>query len=433
MFPAPLFLFLLVLISPLCLIFDGPLAYGLVTAVAAVLVAIVALRIRSGEAEFLSKLFFPIVLVAALPVLIMLIQLMPSKSIGLANSIWESASTATSRPLAGRVTIDVGATLICLVRYFSFFGLMFAAAAIAIDRRRASWVLSVLTVAATASALIALVAGYSGFLNSSTRNDGLNIIAAMDVAVLGALIAIAMVLQIRERAFAASSMPTNLPLLRLMLVFCAIAIAICFFTVFKHGSTGAFFALAAGVITFLVAAIVRRFQLDAWGYSAVVAIVAVIAIAALALRPGEKVTDPTVALAASPQSPLVSLTGRILAETRWLGTGAGTFSAVLPIYGDVDELSAGTMAPSAAAALAIEMGKPFLWATLLASIVLVLVLFRGAARRGRDSFYPAAGASCVVAIVVLAFNNGGLFNTTVLLISSVAVGLAIAQGRSRTV
>src|SRR5262249_33541834 len=76
--------------------------------------------------------------------------------------------------------------------------------------------------------------------------------------------------------------------------------------VFKYGTTGAFFALASGIITFLVAAIVRRFQLDAWGYSAVIAIVAVIAIAALALRPGERVTDPTVALAASPQSPLVS-------------------------------------------------------------------------------------------------------------------------------
>lgn len=432
MFPAPLFLLLLILFSPLCLIFDGPLAYGLVAAVAAVLVAIIALRIRSGEAEFLSSLIFPVVLVATLPIVIMLIQLVPSKSIGLANPIWESASAAISRRLAGSVTIDVGATLICLVRYFSFFGLMFATVAIAIDRRRASWVLSALTVAATVSALMALVAGYV-FPNFSAQNHALNIVAAIDIAVLGVIIAVTMVLQIRERAFAKSSMPKNLGLLRMMLVFCVITIAICFFTIFKYGTSGSFFALAFGIITLLVAAIVRRLELDAWGYSAVIAIVAVIAIAALALRPGERIVDLTVALAASPQSPLVALTGRVLAETSWLGTGAGTFSSVLPIYGDIDELSAGNVAPTAAAALAVEMGKPFLWAILAISAALVLALFRGAVHRGRDLFYPAAGASCVVAIVVLAFNNSGLFNTSVLLISTVAVGLAIAQIRRRPV
>ena len=105
-----------------------------------------------------------------LPIVIMLIQLVPSKSIGLANPIWESASAAISRRLAGSVTIDLGATLICLVRYFSFFGLMFATVAIAIDRRRASWVLSVLTVTATVSALMALVAGYGGFPNFGAQN-----------------------------------------------------------------------------------------------------------------------------------------------------------------------------------------------------------------------------------------------------------------------
>jgi len=142
-------------------------------------------------------------------------------------------------------------------------------------------------------------------------------------------------------------------------------------------------------------------------------------------------TDFTVALAAAPQSPLISLTRRLLAETGWLGTGAGTFAALLPIYGNIDELAAGTVAPSAAAAIAIEMGKPFLWVTLICGVVLVITLLRGAARRGRDSFYPTVGASCVVAIVVLAFNNSGLFNTSVLLISAVTIGLAIAQSKRR--
>ena len=427
MFPAPLLLVLLVLISPLCLIFDGPMAYGVVTASASLLLLIIAVRIRPGEAEFFSRLIFPVALVATVPVLVIVIQLIPSESIGLANAVWRSAAGALSRRIAASVTIDAGETLICLVRYCSFVGLMFSTIAIAIDRRRASWILSALTLATTLSALMVVVAGFA----DAAEISALDTVAATDAAVLGIIIAVAMVSQIRERANAASAGQTSLGLLRLMLLLCLAAIGVSSFAVIKYGTTGAFFALAFAIIIFIVAGVIRRFELDAWGYLAVVAIVVVIAIAALALRPSERMTDFTVALAAAPQSPLISLTRRLLAETGWLGTGAGTFAALLPIYGNIDELAAGTVAPSAAAAIAIEMGKPFLWVTLICGVVLVITLLRGAARRGRDSFYPTVGASCVVAIVVLAFNNSGLFNTSVLLISAVTIGLAIAQSKRR--
>jgi len=429
MFPAPLLLFLLILISPLCLIFDGPMAYGVVTALVSLLLLIIAVRIRPGEAEFSSRLIFPVALVAAVPVLIILIQLVPSESIGLANSIWRSAGAVLSRRVTASITIDPGETLICMVRYFSLVGLMFATAAIAIERRRASWVLPALTVATTLSALMAVVAG----LASAAHDNALDTVATTDAAVLGIIIAVAMVSQIRERATAASADQTSLGLPRLMHLVCLAAIGISSFAVFQYGTIGTFVALAFAIITFIVAGVIRRFQLDTWGYLAVVAVVIVIAIAALALRPGERTMDFTVALAAAPQSPLIGLTRRLLAETGWFGTGAGTFAALLPIYGDIDELAAGAVPPSAAAAIAVEMGKPFLWAALICGIVLVITLLRGAARRGRDSFYPAAGASCVVAVIVLAFNNSGLFNTAVLVISAVSIGLAIAQSKSRTV
>ena len=159
MFPAPLFLVLLILTSPLCLIFDGPITYGLIAAAAAVLVAIVGLRIRPGEAEFLSSLIRPVALVAAVPVLAILIQLMPLRSLGLANPIWQSAATALSRPVIGSITVDPGATLICLARYLSLAGLVFVAAAVAIDRRRASWILFALTTATALTALMMLAVG----------------------------------------------------------------------------------------------------------------------------------------------------------------------------------------------------------------------------------------------------------------------------------
>src|SRR5882672_965176 len=119
MFPAPQFLTLLILTSPAILVFDGPIIHGLIIAAAALSVAIIALRIRPGEADFLSSVVRPLAVVAVVPALWMLIQVLPLKTIGLANPIWDSAASALGRPLAGSISIDPGATLVSLARYLS--------------------------------------------------------------------------------------------------------------------------------------------------------------------------------------------------------------------------------------------------------------------------------------------------------------------------
>ena len=59
-------------------------------------------------------------------------------------------------------------------------------------------------------------------------------------------------------------------------------------------------------------------------------------------------------------------------------TGAGTFAALLPIYRDLNEMGTGTVAPNALAAVAIEMGRPFLMASLVAAIALIVIFLHGA-------------------------------------------------------
>jgi hypothetical protein len=85
------------------------------------------------------------------------------------------------------------------------------------------------------------------------------------------------------------------------------------------------------------------------------------------------------------------------------------------------------------AAIAVEMGWPFLLASLIATIALVVALLRGALQRGRDSFYAMAGASCVVAMTLLAFGNAGLLSTPVSVMTAAIVGMAIAQSKSRSI
>lgn len=431
MFPAPLILVLIILISPLCLIFDGPITYGLIAAAAAVLVTIIGVRIRPGEAEFLSPLIRRVAFVAAIPVLAFLFQLLPLGSLGLANPIWRSAAAALSRPVVESISIDPGATTICLVRYLSLAGLLLATAAVTIDRRRAGWVLYALTMVTTLAALIAF--GLAGNIKLSADGRTMAVVAVTNASVLGIILATAAALQTLQRPASPSPRQDNPLLTLLAFVLCLVALATCALYVFQHATSGVYIALMFGLATLVVAIIIRRTQLDAWGYSAVAAVVVVIVIAALALRLGDRTIDSTLVLSNATQSPLAALTRRILSETGWLGTGAGTFAAILPVYRDIDELTAGNVAPTAAAAIAIEMGKPFLWLTIIGSTALVVMLLRGAARRGRDSLYPAAGASCAVAIMLLAFNNHGVFNSLVLVIMAAIVGLAIAQSKSRSV
>jgi hypothetical protein len=428
MFPAPLFLVLLIVTTPALIIFDGPIVYGLVTAAAALSVAIVALRIRAGEAGFLATVIRLVAIVAVVPAVWMLIQVLPLKTIGLAHPIWESAAAALGRPLAGSISIDPGDTLVSLARYLSAAAIAFVAAAAAVDRRRAEWILIALTAATTLIAFMVLAADLGTFTLFSNGDDGLVGHAATDSAGLGVIIAAASAFHTLERG---KAQPPGQRRPWLTFVACLIAFAICTSAVIVGATSQAYFAVACGVATLAIAVVTRRFSFGPWGYSAIISIALVVAIAAIALQPGNRIVDFTLAFAAHASAPLIALTQRVLTETSWMGTGAGTFAAILPIYQDIDELASGSVAPTAAAAIAVEMGRPFLWAILLAAIALVVTLLRGALLRRRDSFYSTAGASCVVAGTLLAFGNAALLSTPVVIIVAAIVGIAIAQSKSQ--
>ena len=434
MFPAPFFLILLIVTTPVALIFDGPIIHSLVAAAVSVSVAIVAIRIRPGEASFLAIVIRPVIVVAAVPALWMLVQVLPLKTVGLAHPIWESVATALGRPLAGSISIDPGDTLISLVRYLSTAAIAFVAAAVAIDRRRAEWILVALTVATTLIALMVLPAGLGGltFLNNSHSGPGAN--AAIDSEALGVILALVTALHMFERRKIQRTDRGGLTVwFWSVFVTCLMALVICAFALIVSATSQAYFSVACGVATLIVAVVIRRFNFGPWGYLAIISITLLVAIAAIALRSGSRTVDLTVAFATHVPAPLIAITQRALMETNWAGTGAGTFAAVLPIYRDIDELAAGPMAPTAAAAIAVEMGRPFLWANVMAAIALAVALLRASVRRGRDYLYSTAGASCIVTITPLAFGNAGLLSTPVSIIAIAVIGIAIGQSKSRSI
>jgi hypothetical protein len=432
MFLVSQFLTILIVTTPLILIFGGPIVHGWIIAAAAVSVAVVAVRVRPSEADFLSSIIRVPAIFALAPALWMVVQILPLKTVGLANPIWDSAATALGRPLGATISIDPGATLVSLARYLSVAAIALVGAAVAIDRHRSKWILFSLMTTTTLIAAMVLInqIGYFTFLNDGA---GRAISTATDCAGLGVTLAAAAALHTLEHGQTNRTDRGGLAI-RTLLTFaaCLAAIAICVLAVFVEATGNAYFAVTCGAATFVVAIVVRRFGLGSWGQSAIVALTLVVAIAVVALQPREQTMDLTLTFATRATEPLIAVTQRALAETRWTGTGAGTFAAVLPIYRDIDELTTGPAAPTTVAAIALEMGRPFLWAILMAAIALVVKLLRNSARRGRDSFYSMAGAGCIVTFALLGFGNAGLFGAPALIIAAATLGMAIGQSKSRS-
>ncbi len=434
MFPATLLLVLSLVTTPAMLVFDGPITHGVTVAAAAALSTIIGFRIRDGELDFLLSVIRPIALIAVIPALWMLIQVLPLGAIGFAHPIWESASSALGKPLAGSISIDTGATLISLARYLSIAAIALVASAVAVDRHRAEWILFTLTIATTLIGFLILTE-HLGIITVFDDYQGGSVrVAASDCATLGLILAAAATFQALERGYLKAQDQNSLAASYwLAFVACLGATVICFLAVLVSATGQAYFAIACGIATFAIAIAMRRLRFGPWGYAAIVAVVVVILFASVALQPSVQSTDITVAFAPQDSKQLISVTQRVLAGNGWFGTGAGTFSAILPIYRDFDELATGSLAPTAVAAIAVEMGRAFLWATLIAAAALLVALLRGAARRGRDPFYPIAGASCTVSTTLLAFGNAGVFSTPFLLIAAATIGIAIAQSKSRTI
>ena len=425
-------LILLISATPIAIIFDGLVIQGFVAAIAAVLLAIVALRIRPGEADFLFSVIRPVVVVAVVPAVWMLIQLLPMQSVGLAHPIWKSTAEALGHSVAGSISIDPGATLISFVRYVSTAAIAFVAAAAATDRRRAERILFALMGATALIALMALALKTGTFTFFSTMERERASITAADGASLGIIFATAAALLSSERDKAQRPDQNKSTIsIRLFFTTCLIALGTCFVAVVIQASSQTYYAVFCGLSTFGIAMMIRRFNLGPWGIAAIISITLFVAIAAVALQPGGQILDLTINFATQASTSLVVVTQRVLSEISWAGSGAGTFAAILPIYQGIDELAIGQVAPTAAAAIAIEMGWPIFWAISLAVIALVFFLLHGALRRRRDSYYSIAGAGCTVATALLSFSSFALLTTPISIIVAVAIGIAVAQSRGR--
>jgi hypothetical protein len=426
---APSLLIAIIAMTPVLLIHDGTGIYGLLLGLAAIGVAFAALAVPAGETTHLQKLILPPAILAAVPAAWIVAQMVPLPFDRLTHPIWHSAATAFGRHTAGSISIDIGATALAPSKYISAVGVLLLATLTAADRRHAKWVLYALT---AATAVISLLLLWSNIFDNKYVNllDGPDKRAeALDAAAFGLILSVAVGNRIYERREMRLTGMSPATFTRGLAV-CVVAFALSLAAVILGRSRIVVFAACYGIGAVLAVAMIRRLTLRLWGLLGFAAIAVVGLIGIAATSSGIHGSDVTLTLAS--ESPGSTVTAqRIVSDTPLPGTGAGTYAALVPIYRTPDDDAQASVVPTAAAAISIELGRPMLWYTFISLGIGALLLLQGALRRGRDSFYPAAGAACLIASSLMLLGNSGLLGSASGALAAAMVGIAVGQSRSR--
>jgi hypothetical protein len=403
------------------------MAQGIVAGILALCLVIIARSMRPGETAFLISIIRSPAIVAAIPALWVVIQICPLGV--LAHPIWNSAQAVLQRPIAGTISVDPGASVVALGRYLSLTAVAFLSVTVAVDRHRAEWVLFALTGAVTVIALIALLHDMlppSGLLPAFTQAQ------AFDCSAMGTIIASAACIRTIERYETRHSNPQrSLPALRLTLVACSVALSICGASLIVGTTREHLFATGYGLVALACIMIIRRFRLGSWLAVGIAASALGIA-TMLATAHLQKGASVTLVFARATSASTLALSERVLEDAPLVGTGAGTFAAVAPIYREINDAPPSFAAATAAATLAIELGAPMLWLTVVAMVAFIISLLRASLQRGRDSFYPAMGGACLITFTLLFFTNAGPLGAATGLMMAATFGLSLAQSQGRT-
>jgi hypothetical protein len=414
--------------TPILAIANGPFAQHVVAFAAAILLA--AAIGPEAELATAAQLLKRFSLAVLFPILWMVLQAVPLPFSSLANPIWPTTSVALNEAsLPGHISLDPGATLRSLVLFLIDLSLVISTVIITKDRHRAEttlFVLSAVTTFMSVEVLLGHLDAFAGVLPAADMASPFSAAAALAALANGALIARAIERHLNQPDI---SNFFSIPLLLGVLSgLSGIAVALAAMTILAQGSLLAATGLGFSVIFFI--AIVRRLGFRPWPSAILFAIFAAIACAVAVPRfqPG---VSGLLGFVTSAGPGSLAPADRALSDASWFGSGVGTFELMSRAYQDFGA-KALLIPPSTAASIAIEWGRPAL--LILAGIAaqLFFFIFRGAVRRGRDSFFPSAAAASVLVVLCESFVDPSLLTPTVQIIIAVMIGLGLSQSAGRT-
>lgn len=386
------------------------LAVGLICAFLAVSMIAIAVENRGIYLGQPHRTFRPpaLIVVLLLPILWMLLQIAPVPHDFLANAAWSSTSSALGFPIAGSITIDTGATLLALAQYCAMLSTAVVVGLLALDRRVAEFTLYFLTV-------VAVFAAALGTFGYGQHVPGFTIVVAV-----GITLTCATEIRLRQRLRRRRSKQEYLRTIA-GLAAGALGLAICISALLIEADAMLLFAGFSGAVVLIGLFVTRQWSLSAWGRSGVVAVGAIVLFAFFAT-----IQSRSGAIASSP--PDQAIIDRMLSDTPIFGAGAGTFDSLLPTYREIDHPQL-RKANVTAVALTIEMGRAFLWISILVLSCAAMLFARAGVSRGRDYVYASAGAGVVVTVLILIFLNADVLSVPASVFLAAVAGLAWVQRR----
>jgi hypothetical protein len=415
-------------VVPALIMFDGPVAQSLIEALAAVALAFVAGAARAADVNLAAQITRRLKLAAAVPVIWMAIQLLPMPFSKLSHSIWINADEALNQRSFGHISIDLGETIEALTFYMANAALIVVSVFVVRDRWRAELTLFVLATITTLTTIILLILRWVP-VGELAAGEASEVLAA--ISSLGLMLSIACGTRAIERAESRrAETGKQQQNTRMALLLAGIGLLVCIVGLGVSATFNNVLVVAFGVVAFISVQIIRRAGLAGWATATFVATMTVAAAMIVLWRYNStSPLSPFLQFATAPSANAISVARRMLADTSWLGTGAGTYAQLLPVYQELG--SSITSPPSTAVAFAIELGWPMTLFVLALFVGIIVTLYRGALNRGRDSFYPAAAAACAIVILGQAFCDASLLHSSVVVLANAVIGLGLAQSVSR--
>jgi hypothetical protein len=421
-------LILLIAALPLFLVLDVSLSRLLLSIWVAGMLAIVGLPLRPREAAQAWRTVRGLLPAALLPLLWMGIQIIPTPF--LAHPIWQSAASALGEPLSGKISADPALSVLALFRYIVAMGIVVATVGVAVDRRRAQNLLLALVVETGLITVAFVIIALGNFRLFGMFDVAGSKASFAAICSLGMLLAAALVagsvnqFLVRHRV---ADLKGTKTLLELWIG--SISLAACFATSAFLLAKYDFIAGMSGLALLVLATFLRHIPNHRWEARIAVGIFLVVAVVVIANQFAHGSGDFTLRAAAAPQVQ-TAIAQRMMSDAGPMGTGAGTYRALVQIYREINDPPDVFAAPTTAATIAVELGRPALVVIIALSAFLIIVLFRRALERGRDAAFAGAGAGCALTISLEMFHDTSLLNTSASILATVILGLAVGQSLS---
>ena len=343
----------------------------------------------------------------------------------------QRCGSAPGLALSGHISIDLGFTLRSLFGYLSLISLAFITSILTRDRERAETILATLCAITTFIALELLLFRDLAALKPANSTDDLTS-SLVALAAFGVVLNLAFVVRAAERYETRSERPGQRlrSFVGLMLLGTAGAV-ICLVALITYATYDVLIDTAFGLVVVGLVILIRRLNLARWTAATLCAAVLVACGGVIALRFAANSSLSPLFRFAKIQSPdAVAATLRMMADANWTGGGVGTYQALAAIYRDADG-APGPAAINTISSIVLEWGRAGMLMVFLLVIQLLVMLFRGALARGRDSFYAAGAAACLVVAFCEAYCDASFTTVTVQMTAAIIVGLGLAQTTGR--